>query len=140
MRLSLVPELAGLQAGDFFGTWLIAAALGGDLENQKWEVMPLVSAGAGQVWRIWSLGTCPNHSGSGQHVSVSRTFGPFQKYSPGSPQDYLVLATGEMGVTQVVPWGRQVCHLCSHRQPRREEGLLEPSHPTWVSGKAPQRR
>ena len=90
--------------------------------------------------RIWSLGTCPNHSGSGQHVSVNRTSGPFQKYSPGSPQDCPVLATGEMGVTQVVPWGRQACHLCSHRQPRREEGLLEPSHPTWVSGKAPQRR
>lgn len=83
------------------------------------------------MWRIWSLGTCPNHSGSGQHVSVGRTFGPFQKYSPGSPQDCLVLAT-ETGVTQVVPWEAGVSSVSWRRQ--EGGGTLEPSHPTWVSG------
>lgn len=84
---------------------------------------------------LWGL--VPTIQGSGQHVSVGRTFGPFQKYSPGSPQDCLVLATGETGVTQVVP--EQVCHPVLPQAAQRGRRDSWSPHPTWVSREGSQR-
>lgn len=99
------------------------------------QVMPLALAGGGRLGRIWSLGACPDRSGSWQQELPSLlgivVQGVPRAASPGH---------WGSGNNSGYPLGEQACQWCSHRLPRKKEGCWEPSNQTWGSGEAPRRR